>query len=174
VSETIGTLGGGASFCDLEDVMTHDLVPPGLSGRRRMFAAALVLAGLTAAGTFAGPIKIKRLKAEVTPGQEMWAVEARYEVRIKNACGPFQLVLFATDRNRTIVDCDGRPIEVVIPLDQPTSIHKEEMRFAGRACLRVFRAPNWDCKHLRLHAVVTCVDDWRPLAEKSTKLKVKD
>jgi hypothetical protein len=83
-------------------------------------------------------------------------------------------VLFVTDHNRTIVDCDGRPIEVVIPLDQPTSIHKGELRFAGRACLRVFRAPNWDCKHLRLHAVVTCVNEWRPLVEKSTKLKVKD
>lgn len=163
--------------CEPEEnlmLMRNYLVQPALLERRRLFTMALVLIGLMASGAFADPVKIKRLKAEALPGREMWSVEASYEVRVKNACGPLQLVLFATDRNRTIVDCDGRPIEIVIPLDQPTSLHGEEMRFAGRTCLRVFRTPDWDRKHLRLRAVVTYVNDERPLAEKSAKLKVKD
>jgi hypothetical protein len=137
--------------------------------------AALVLA-MVCCAVNANPLhEIKSLKGDATVGPD-GQITISYEVLIKeyNAQTQYELVFYATEDGRQLVDKDGRVLEQVVPIGAAVVNNKGEASFKGRVALEVFTGQVPDPKRIRVHALLVFAGDNRPLAHKETKLKVKD
>ncbi len=147
---------------------------PMLRGTSRSVVAALVVAAAGSVAAARDPYQIKSLKGDATGGEGGWQIAIRYEVRIKdyNPQDQFELVFYATENGRRLVDEQGRPLEHVVPLRGGQVDKKGEARFVGRVVPEVFSNVGFNPKRVRLHAMLVAAGDNRPLAEKEAKLKV--
>lgn len=112
-----------------------------------LFAAV----GLMAAPAFAKgqtDVDIEGLKADLYPDGEDWTLRIRYDVEVERAQPDerFLLALQFSDDGYRIRDAEGRPMEVIVPLEFPVEAKRDkqvfkdtiEVRLPGEAVRRPY------------------------------------
>lgn len=115
-------------------------------GNRSVYLALLVAgAGLVGAAVAfgrggSGPVasdevlevKIKKLQGEVWHGQNQWHLSMRYDVEFEGPepQGKHMLRLSFLEAGRTVVDANGRLVQIDVELKNPIRKGDDEIRFA--------------------------------------------
>ncbi|MCG8405826.1 MAG: hypothetical protein MI923_11570 [Phycisphaerales bacterium] len=120
-------------------------------------------------------VDIDSLDAEVRYNRGGWQLRVWYDVDIEDArrYDRFDLVLTLTERRRPLYDHWGRPVTIVVPLDYPTKIDRDEIEFRQS---RVFQLPDnliGKPKRLKLHAKVVRAGCGSVLDRKSESVDFK-
>ncbi len=153
--------------------------------RRRECAMRAIVAGVLCVGPVGiasadhgryarADADIEKLSAEIREAGRDWRVDVRYDVELEGR-GAFtdalSLRLFVTDDEGVVVDPEGRPIEIDIPLDRPTDVDDDELKFESGA---VFTLPDGAFAYpdrLRIEAVVLDVRDDTVLDRSSSRMR---
>lgn len=100
-----------------------------------------------------GKAKIEELKGKGCCTPEGLSGCIRYEVETEYiAPGQLDLVLEFSHRGQKLTDEQGRPITVVVPLDDPSDVDDEEIEYKGSVPTPLPSGP-W-CEDLRIHGQV--------------------
>lgn len=154
------------------------------TGRR--FAMMGIVAGFALAGTAAAvacdhghkhkiDVDLDSLKAEILPGATEWTLHVRYKVEIEDA-GPgdhFVLVLGLRERGKPLLEQDGRPVNIVLQLDNPAEVDDDEQTFLGDFDVTLPNAMVHCPDRLQLRGAVLGDGDDKPLDDKNTSVKFK-
>jgi hypothetical protein len=119
-------------------------------------------------------VDIDSLKASMRYYDGSWHVSVKYEVEVEDGVpSDLRLVLYFTDRGRTVLDPKGAPIEFIVPLDEPSEVDDDEIEFEETITLelpdRSFRNP----RRLKVHAVAVYGPEGRSLDRKDRGVKLK-
>ncbi len=119
-------------------------------------------------------VDIDSLKASMRYFDGSWHVSVRYEVEVEDSVpSDLRLVLYFTERGRTVRDPKGEPIEFIVPLDEPSEVDDDEIEFEETIILelpdRSFRNP----RRLKVHAVAVYGPQGRSLDRKDRSVKLK-
>jgi hypothetical protein len=138
-------------------------------------AAALVMLGALGGTALARDFEIKSLKADAYGGRGAWNIELRYDVRADEHAPrvPLELVVYATDDGRPVVDAAGNPLQYVFALGEPSKVDDDgAAKWVGRVTTDTFAGWTGDPKHIRIHADLVFAGQRAPLHYKTIKLKV--
>ena len=73
-------------------------------------------------------VDIDSLKASMRYYDGSWHVSVKYEVEVEDGVpSDLRLVLYFTERGRTVLDPTGEPIEFIVPLDEPSEVDDDEI-----------------------------------------------
>ncbi len=142
-----------------------------------------ILATVMSAGLMSGQaaradhvdVDIDRLKAEIRQDTHGWRVFVDYQIEIEDArrYDRFELLLTFSERGRPLVDRLGRPIEVVIPLVDPTDIDDDELEFRDGLTINLPHGVLHNPKRLKIHAEVVSVAQGRVMDRKTKRIKYR-
>lgn len=119
-------------------------------------------------------VEIDSLKASMRYYDGSWHVRVKYEVEVEDGVpSDLRLVLYFTERGRTVLDPTGEPIEFIVPLDEPSEVDDDEIEFEETITLelpdRSFRNP----RRLKVHAVAVYGPEGRSLDRKDRSVKLR-
>lgn len=139
-----------------------------------LLAAAIGLTSPALAGHLEGDLD--DLDAELIAEPQTWRLVVEYEVEIEDARpgDAFDLVFHISENGYVLPDAQGRPYQIVIPLDQPTEIDDDEMTFESRFSVQIGYNSFQDPDHLRLHARLIPRGYNHPLDKESTGIDCDD
>jgi len=120
-------------------------------------------------------VDIDSLKAEIYPERHGWRVGVRYEVEVEDYYGkkPLLLVMNLRERGRVLTERDGRPIEIVVPLDRPTEIDDDELEFEDSISVSLDEHVVCYPGSLRIEATVVDPHTNRPLERKQRSVRYR-
>lgn len=115
----------------------------------------ICLAAIASPALAGSDIDIEKLKCEPILGPEfVLCVDYCVEVEGRPPAA-LELRLQVLECGRQMVEPDGAPIELVIPLDQPTEIDDDEAEFEGQVKFVLPHAPAYIVSNYAARAVVT-------------------
>lgn len=120
-------------------------------------------------------VDIESLKGELVRGEDEWLLEVRYDVEIEHPApgDAFDLVLYVSEDDRTLVNDEGERIDYVIALDSPTEADHDEVEYEHTATLSLPEdSVKWPHR-LRLNGSVVYRGQEIPLAQKSKSIKYR-
>lgn len=139
--------------------------------------ALAVLAALAAPGRADDRLEvdIDSLKAELWRSGGEWLLDVRYEIEIEDFAPRerFELILYLTERGRVLTDPDGRPLEIVVPLDEPSEVDDDELEFEAGLTVPLPDRALRDPRKLKIHATVVHAGRDAPLEHKKKSVKFK-
>lgn len=112
---------------------------------------------------------IDDLDADLVRDRGGWRLMVEYEVEIEDARRGerFDLVLTLTERGRPVLDRRHRPWTIVVPLNRPVRVKRDEVTFKRRISVRLGHRSFHNPKKLKIHAEVVRVSDGRVLDDDS-------
>jgi hypothetical protein len=118
---------------------------------------------------------VRSLSPEAFPRADGWDLRVRYRVRIRDAAPPqrFDLLLHPMDRDRLMLDTQGRPFSVAIPLDRPTDIGRNRADFEHRATMFIPHEVMWS-RSIEVRAEIVDRDTGAVLDSSSRSVKFRD
>jgi hypothetical protein len=104
-----------------------------------------------------------------------WQLGVRYDVEVEDANrrDRFNLAMTVLERGRPLLDRWGRPVTIVVPLDRPTKIERDEITFNRQATIRLPDGSIGNPKQLRLVAKVIRADNGRVLDQEEESIKFR-
>lgn len=156
----------------------NNIVPTSM----RTWITLSALAGLMAPAALAlRPVpegEIDDLEGHLYYGDNSWELKIEFEIEIEyDDFDPrgdeFALILGVSNDGRPIRDEQGKPLELSIPLDEPTKQDKDELEFSGAITAIFERTDIDDPKRVRIMARLVRLNDDRTLAVERTKVKFK-
>ena len=149
----------------------------------KMLKSVPILATVMSAGLMSGQaaradhvdVDIDRLEAEIRQDTHGWRVFVDYQIEIEDAprYDRFELLLTFSERGRPLVDRLGRPIEVAIPLVDPTDIDDDELEFRDGLTINLPHGVLHNPKRLKIHAEVVSVAQGRVMDRKAKRVKYR-
>ncbi len=122
-------------------------------------------------------VDIDELSARIQRAGADWRLDVDYQVDIDHAgrsAEPLQLVLSVRDDEGVLADPEGRPFEVMIPLDRPSDVDDDEFEFeAGTALSLPDGAFAWPHR-LVLEGIVLDPRDSAVLDRDSTRVRYSE
>jgi hypothetical protein len=117
-------------------------------------------------------VEIEGLSGKLKTAPDGWYLYVEYDVEVEDRLPetPLDLVLFASEHGRALLDKDQQPIDAVIRLDQPTEID-DEYDFEEAIRLHVPRDAVDDPYSLRVHALVFFAGTDQPLESKARSVR---
>lgn len=139
---------------------------------RKLLGAVVALGlGLAALPASADEVAdLEGLRADLYPDGSDWVVKVRYDVELEGAHPEdrYLLALQFSDDDCRVMDAEGRPVEVVVPLERPTGVDAHELVFRNAVEARLpggaVRRPH----ALRVHGAVLREGESHIRDEKST------
>ncbi len=120
-------------------------------------------------------VDIEHLKGYLYRTADGWQLHVRYEVEIEDAYSDdqFDLILYLTEKGRPVHSDQGRLVEYVVPLDNPTEVDDDEVKFERDVTIDLPEKPFINPKRVRLHGMIVYRGDHRPLDHKQDSLKLR-
>ncbi len=120
-------------------------------------------------------VDIDRLKAQIRQDTRGWRVFVDYKIEIEDArpYDRFEVLLTFSERGRLLVDRLGRPLEVGIPLVDPTDIDDDELEFRDGLTVNLPHGVLHNPKKLKIHAEVISVAQGRVMDRKAKRVKYR-
>lgn len=118
---------------------------------------------------------IESLSGNVRYANGNWQLGVRYAVEIEDAHrrDRFNLAMTVVERGRPLLDRRGKPLSVVVPLNRPTKIDRDEITFNRQAVLRLPNGAIGNPKRLRIVARVVRAGDGRILDQEVESIKFR-
>jgi len=118
---------------------------------------------------------IESLSGNLQYANGNWQLGVRYGVEIEDAHrrDRFNLAMTVVERGRPLVDRWGQPVRIVVPLNRPTRIDRDEITFNRQAVLRLPNGSIGHPKQLRVVARVVRAGDGRILDQEVESIKFR-
>jgi len=137
-------------------------------------ATALIGSALATADDRYEAVKadIDKLKAELHFDGAQWIVDVKFEVEIETTrrIEGLALVLHVDEHGRTVTGSEDQPLEIVIPLDNPSEVDDDEIEFKQSLSFPIPEDAVGDPGALRLTALVATSPDAPILDRRDTRI----
>lgn len=110
-------------------------------------------------------VDFDKLDAKLRCACDTWNLRVRYKIDIEDArrAGPLDLVLEFRDCGRPVLGDNGEPISFVVPLNCPSDVDDDDLKFKGCFQTRLPRGLFCRPKKADLIAYVVTREDGRPI-----------
>ncbi|MBN2446505.1 MAG: hypothetical protein JXO22_07265 [Phycisphaerae bacterium] len=121
-------------------------------------------------------VDFESLKGEVWRADGEWVLEVRYEIEIEDRLprpGELTLVICIRDGDELLLNEEGTPFELIVPLDRPSEVDDDEIEFEDRFIVVLPNGAIRDPGHMRLEAAIVSEDDGHAVEHRDSSVKFR-
>lgn len=122
-------------------------------------------------------VKIDKLSGKVERSRGEWLLRVKYQVEVRESAlaetGPLTLVVDVTDGDRTILLPDGKPLQIVVPLERAKDEDDGKLEFEGRRVMSLGTQFVGDIGNIQLFGRVQAGTEGPALARKHDDADLK-